>query len=109
MVDEDPFARFENDPEGEEGVRKKLAGGLYGEQAKPAAERWLRLQEQERILVEMKRSADADERAAEAAERASAHAKASADAARRSSSWARWVGIGTLVAAAVAVVSLIRG
>ncbi len=109
MVNEDPFAQFENDPEGEHGVRKKLAGGTYGEQRKKAAERWLRMREQDRMLAEMKRSADADERAATAAERSANHAKASAEAAKRSSNWAKWVGLGTLVAAGAAVVALLKG
>jgi hypothetical protein len=94
MVDEDRRKRLWEEAEklGEDEIRLRLVGHVYGEQTKPYIEEWLRRKERSRS-EERKRldessqaeMAEATSRAAMAAERAAAAAEEQARAAERAS------------------------
>ncbi len=98
----DPFAIFDNDPDGEEGVRRKLAEGEYGyrDGRKTAAVIWLKTKEARRKVVEMKQSL-AEEQGADLEERSSAQPEKREE---RAASGPRWgVTIALLIGLAVVI------
>ncbi|MEQ8654952.1 MAG: hypothetical protein RIC87_20985 [Kiloniellales bacterium] len=111
MIQKDPFAMFDDDPDGEDGVRKKLAAGEYGSRdgRKSTAVIWLKTKEAQRKIAEMKRSAVAEGRMAGAAEKPADRDQASIESAREATNWPKWIRFGVLLLALALAIELAMG